>query len=163
MGRSDVTRHEGGAPTATPAPLPETKAEVRARREALRTALVELEDLLTRPPGGDPERWATHVRDGVAHMHHVLRQHVRETEGEGGMLAQLETDAPWLEGRVALLRKEHEDLLGRTGGLLARCREGSPETVRDEALELLRAISRHRLQGSDLLYDAYMVDISAAD
>ena len=35
--------------------------------------------------------------------------------------------------------------------------------VRTQALELLRAVSRHRHEGTDLLYDAYMVDITAAD
>lgn len=161
MGESESVAREADARAGRP-PLPETKAEVQARREALRVALVDLEDLLSRP-AGDPELWADHLRDGVAHMHEVLQQHVRETEDEGGLLAQLEADAPWLEGRVDLLRKEHSDLLQRTAALLADCRRGEVETARDDGLELLRAISRHRLQGSDLLYDAYMVDISAAD
>lgn len=154
---------EQGGDTAAPAPLPQTRAEVHARREDIRQALVELEDVLSRP-AGDHESWSDRVRAGVEHMHTTLQHHVRETESDGGMLAQLEEDAPWLEGRVEQLRREHDALLAATDALLANCREGrGAEEIREEALDLLRGISRHRHQGTDLLYDAYMVDISAAD
>ncbi len=162
MGSDERTTTRGGD-TVVPADLPETKSEVRARREDLRQALVELEDVLSRP-SGDHEAWNEHVRDGVERMHTTLQHHVRETESEGGMLAQLEEDAPWLEGRVDQLRREHDQLLAATDALLEHCRVAhDAEDIREETLELLRAISRHRHQGTDLLYDAYMVDISAAD
>jgi hypothetical protein len=162
MATSDRSSESGGD-TAAPAPLPETKAEVHARREDLRQALVELEDVLSRP-AGDQESWNERARDGVEHMFTTLEHHVRETEAEGGMLAQLEEDAPWLEGRVEQLRREHGELLEAAAALLSHCRAArSADEIREEALELLREISRHRHQGTDLLYDAYMVDISAAD
>lgn len=157
-----VTDARGGTSAADPPPLPQSKDEIRARREALRAALIELEDTLS-APAGDHDHWARQVELGIARMLETLRVHISDTEGDGGMLAQLDEDAPWLDGRIALLRSEHADLLARTERLLARCRESSAEQVRDEALELLRVISRHRQQGTDLLWDAYMVDISAAD
>lgn len=163
MGTSNRPTGEPGAETTVPAPLPQTRAEIHARREDIRKALVELEDVLSRP-AGDHESWSDRVRAGVEHMHATLQQHVRETESDGGMLAQLEEDAPWLEGRVGQLRRQHDALLRDTDALLANCRAGqAAEEIREEALDLLRGISRHRHQGTDLLYDAYMVDISAAD
>jgi ElaB/YqjD/DUF883 family membrane-anchored ribosome-binding protein len=163
LGTSERPTGEAGGDTATPAQLPQTKAEIHARREDIRQALVELEDVLSRP-AGDHDSWTERVRAGVEHMHTTLQHHVRETEAEGGMLAQLEEDAPWLEGRVEQLRRDHDQLLRAADDLLANCRAGhGADELREDALELLRGISRHRHQGTDLLYDAYMVDISAAD
>ena len=160
MANSD--RPSGGGNTE-PAPLPQDKAEVQARREDLRRALVALEDVLS-SPSGDEAAWGERVREGVEHMHTTLQHHVRDTESEGGMLAQLEEDAPWLQGRVDLLRREHEALLASADELRSACRAASsPDEVRTQALELLRAVSRHRHEGTDLLYDAYMIDITAAD
>ena len=154
----------GGSTTATPSGghLPKSPQEVRARREELRVALVDLEDALSRP-AGDHEKWIATVHAAVETMLATLRTHVEETEAEGGLLPQLEEDAPWLEGRVDQLRSEHGDLLERAEQLLASCRDGEVEDLREEALALLQAVSRHRHRGTDLLYDAYMVDISAAD
>lgn len=159
-----TTTERGGATTSAPPPLPQSKEEVRARREELRAALVELEDVLS-GPAGDHEHWGSHVRQAVERMEATLRSHVRETESEGGLLEQIDADAPWLDGRVEQLRSEHGDLLRRTEQLSAHCRrpDHEPTEVREEALALLQAVSRHRHQGTDLLYDAYMVDISAAD
>ena len=159
-----MSSHETGGSTTTPAGghLPQSPQEVRARREELRVALVDLEDALSRP-AGDHEKWIAKVHGAVETMLATLRTHVEETEAEGGLLPQLEEDAPWLEGRVEQLRSEHGDLLERTEQLLASCRDGEVEDLRDEALSLLQAVSRHRHRGTDLLYDAYMVDISAAD
>lgn len=152
----------GGA-TAVPATaLPQSPQEVRARREELRAALVELEDALSRPAGAR-DQWLARVRPDVETMLTTLRSHVEETEADGGMLARLEEDAPWLEGRVKQLRREHVDLLARSERLLGNWPDGGAEDLREEALALLQAVSRHRHAGTDLLYDAYMVDISAAD
>ena len=160
---SDTTDTGGHVGEDQPRPeLPQSKEEVRARREELRVALVDLEDALT-SPAGDHEHWVRRVEGGVRRMLETLRDHVEDTEAEEGMLAQIDEDAPWLDGRVEQLRGEHAALLERSQALLARCQEGAAEDVRDEALELLQAVSRHRQRGTDLLWDAYMVDISAAD
>ena len=37
------------------------------------------------------------------------------------------------------------------------------DAVRDEALDLMRALLAHRHRGAELLYEAYQVDISAGD
>lgn len=145
-----------------PLQLPQSKQEVQARREELRGALVELENVLS-SPAGDRDQWVARVEAGVRRMQETLEAHVNDTEADGGMLAQIDEDAPWLDGRVEQLRSEHEHLLERTRALLDRCQDGRAEEVRDEALELLQAVSRHRQRGTDLLWDAYMVDISAAD
>ncbi len=37
------------------------------------------------------------------------------------------------------------------------------DDVRDESVELIRRLLRHRQRGAELVYDVYSVDISAAD
>jgi hypothetical protein len=137
-------------------------ADVRARRERLRAELVNLEQVLSAPTA-DAEGWTTQVRGAATAMRETLRHHVEETEARDGMLAQVARDAPWLEGRLEQLRSEHGQLLEDAGALVARCGEGDPQQIREQAMELLQQVSRHRQLGTDLLYDAYLVDISAAD
>jgi hypothetical protein len=137
-------------------------ADVRARRERLRAELINLEQVLS-APAADTEGWTTQVRGAAAAMHETLRHHVEETEARDGMLAQVARDAPWLEGRLEQLRSEHEQLLADAEALVACCAEGDPQQIREDAMALLQQVSRHRQLGTDLLYDAYLVDISAAD
>jgi hypothetical protein len=137
-------------------------ADVRARRERLRAELIHLEETLSAPTA-DAESWTMQVRGAAVAMHETLRHHVEETEAKDGMLAQVARDAPWLEGRLEQLRSEHEQLLEDAGMLVARCTEDDPQQIRDEAMALLQQVSRHRQLGTDLLYEAYLVDISAAD
>ena len=140
----------------------EARADVRARRERLRSELMNLEQTLT-GPSADTEAWTTQVRGAALAMRETLQDHVEETEAPDGMLAQVARDAPWLEGRLEQLRSEHERLTAAADALVARCEDAEPQEIRDEAMRLLGQVSRHRQLGTDLLYDAYLVDISAAD
>ena len=162
MATNDVTDPAAASDGRPARQLPESKEQVRARREELRSALVALENVLSSPAGGrDP--WVGRVESTVRLMQSTLEAHVEDTEAEDGMLAQIDEDAPGLQGRVEQLRGEHGHLLEQTRALLERCRQGQVEEVRDAALDLLQTVSRHRQRGTDLLWDAYMVDISAAD
>ena len=140
----------------------ESADDVRARRERLRAELVALEQVLTAPIA-DADAWLAQVRTAAESMLETLRSHVEATEAAEGMLAQIARDAPHLEGRAEGLRDEHAALLDAARALVGTCDVAPPAEVRDEALALLQSISRHRQRGTDLLYDAYLVDISAAD
>jgi hypothetical protein len=55
------------------------------------------------------------------------------------------------------------------GAVRALTRGGAPTspaeiaTRREQILEVLSLLARHRFNGADLLYEAYQVDIGAAD
>jgi hypothetical protein len=141
----------------------ETTGMVRARRERLRRELMDLEQVLSGPVT-DTDSWTQLALGAAASMHDTLREHVEETEAPEGMLAQVARDAPWLEGRLEQLRGEHARLLDAAEQLEETVRRSaSPQQIRDVGLNLIQQVSRHRQLGTDLLYDAYMVDISAAD
>jgi hypothetical protein len=137
-------------------------AEVRVRRERLRAELINLEEVLS-GPSADAGAWSRQVRTAAEAMQATLRDHVEETEAPDGMLAQVDRDAPWLAGRLQQLRSEHGHLAAAAATLVERCDDADPQQIRDEALALLQQVSRHRQLGTDLLYEAYLVDISAAD
>ena len=97
----------------------------------------------------------------------VLDAHVAETEDDGGFFDVVREHAPHLLHAVDVLRAEHEPLVESTAALVARAAATDTDTaveeVRDEAVELIRRLLRHRHRGAELVYDVYSVDISAAD
>jgi hypothetical protein len=145
----------------------EVLAAVRVRRDHLYEALLELERTLAVPAGDHPREWADDVSVVVAGLREVLDTHVAGTEEAGGFFDDVREHAPQLLHAVEQIRSEHGPLLEAAAGLAERMATVSSEAdvddVRDEAVELIRRLLRHRQRGSELVYDAYSVDISAAD
>ncbi|MDP9023500.1 MAG: hypothetical protein M3N57_12550 [Actinomycetota bacterium] len=140
---------------------------VRHRRRQLHAALVQLEQALA-ATAGRPEPWRDLVATALTRLRATLDDHTDQTEAPGGLFDQILTEAPRLEPSVARLRQDHRKLAASTDALLAQCRGAIPdsdevERLRRDALELLGQAARHRQRGSDLLWEAYEVDLSAAD
>ncbi len=143
-----------------------TEAEARvvtARRGQLHGALVELEAALTRPLR-DGDEWCKVTTKAVEHLAWTLATHVDETEHPDGLLRSVEAAAPWLAPRIGQLRRDHQILIGRCAALIDRCHGGAPaHDVREDGLDLLSDLTRHRHRGADLLYDADEVDVGVGD
>ncbi len=142
-------------------------SQVRERRRQLRQVALQLEEALAVAAGRSSE-WRDAVAAALAQLQSTLDDHIAGTEGSGGLFAQLCEDEPRLDSRIAKLREEHEQLKGRIADLLARLRGKVPSPdevaeIRETALVLLGLVVRHRQRGSDLLYEAYSVDVSAGD
>jgi hypothetical protein len=92
-----------------------------------------------------------------------FRAHVDITEGRDGLYRDLLQTSPRLSGAVASLTREHALITGHVDDLLARV--ATPDAmedvdrVRDLATALLGTLVRHRQRGSDLVFEAYDVDI----
>lgn len=144
------------------ADLDERGQRVRARREALLTAKVELAQALAadEPPGP----WHDHVGGILEATHTTLVQHVDEAEAPDGLLAQIVEEQPAFSARAQDMRDEHVTLVQEAADLVEMARgDASPEAVRARAEALLELIERHRSRSGGLLVDAYSLDISAAD
>ncbi|MDP8962062.1 MAG: hemerythrin domain-containing protein [Actinomycetota bacterium] len=142
-------------------------SHVRERRRRLRNVALQLEEALALAAGRQSE-WRDTVATALAQLQDTLDDHIAGTEGSGGLFAQIRDDEPRLESRVAKLHEEHESLKGEVAELLARLRGDVPDVndvaeIREAALLLLGLVVRHRQRGSDLLYEAYSVDVSAGD
>lgn len=137
--------------------------EISLRRGQLHGALIELEQALARPLR-DEAAWCQATTAAVEHLAWTLANHVEETEQPGGLLSEVEATAPWLAPRVGQLRRDHELLVRRCGALIDRCHgDVGPHELREDALDLLAELTRHRHRGADLLYDAYELDVGTGD
>jgi len=152
----------GDAPD-TSAPLEGAKQQ----RRSLRMAMADLEAALAGPASADTTAWGRSVEQATEGVRTAFARHVAVTEGPDGLFAEVTERAPRLAARVRKLCDEHVQLGGECDRLLQRLTalgDGDGVTeVRDAGVTLLAGIVRHRHGGADLVYDAYNVDIDAAD
>ena len=138
---------------------------VRTRREALYEAVVGLEDALATPVG-DGSKWRLRVAMAIDHATIRIEEHAKQTEAKGGFLDRVIQEVPRLQRRVNQLKVDHERLEKEVDALrlsLSLVDDASiPDeavNIRNQALELLGQMTRHRQRGADLIYEAYQVDI----
>ena len=148
--------------SAALSPTTRDLSATRHHRRQLHTALVELEQAIA-APARRPAAWGDAVAAAVGRFEAALADHTHHTEAEDGLFAQVTEDAPEVAHQIAALTREHAELQESATALLARCR-GTVDVpdvdgIREDALDLLRAGSRHRQRGADLLYDAYEMDV----
>jgi hypothetical protein len=158
MRRSEVSMESSSA-------IPERALleELRRRRAALFESISAVERALAAPAPGLEARWAERVQSALVDLSADFGAHIDVTEGPDGLYRELLQTAPRLSGGVARLIREHaliNDLLDN----LTAC-VGEPgittdvDKVRDRGTALLGRLLRHRQRGSDLVYQAYTVDI----
>jgi len=139
--------------------------EVRERRAGLRAAVGRLEAALAAPSRGRATQWAKELAVEIDDLADALELHITITEAPDGLLADVMHTAPNLVPRVERIRHDHTTLRH----LVADARASLPDdddgvaAARDRVVELLTGVVRHRHLGSELVYDAYNVDIEAAD
>ncbi|MEZ5412374.1 MAG: hypothetical protein R2761_30350 [Acidimicrobiales bacterium] len=139
----------------------------RVRRETLHEALIGLEDALTTPIG-DAARWRLRVAMAVDHAAQRLHQHIRQTEAPDGFLRLVVQDDPRMACRADRLARDHGPLVEAVERLQYTLATIADEEVvahgyevRNQALDLMTALMRHRQRGADFIYEAYQVDIGA--
>lgn len=136
----------------------------RKRRIDLRQAMERLEKRVARPSG--IAAWLADVEAALFEIGEALDAHITEVEDEGGLLASIVTDAPRMTGQAEELRTEHNELRAGLSRALESCSmhgELAPTLVRRRATSLLGRIAMHRQLGSELVFDAYNVDIGDGD
>ena len=136
---------------------------LRRQRAELRGSMSALELALAAPAPSGQVRWAERVHVALVELSADLREHIDVTEGHDGLYADLLATAPRLSDAVARLAREHARIRDHVDGLLARVRtpEGKDDVdkVRDLGTMLLGLLVRHRQRGSDLVYEAYELDL----
>lgn len=140
---------------------------VRERRHGVRSAMSELEHALAAPSSASVEEWATVVRGALERLGTALQRHVANAEARGGLFQNVIEHAPRLVNRVDKLRRDHDALTTELAAL-AHQLQGQMvadriAAVREEGIDLLAHFAHHRYLGSELVYEAFNVDIEAAD
>jgi hypothetical protein len=148
--------------------LPEgVLARAMTRRSRLRHAMSGSEQAVAGPSSW--KGWLGEVHTSLVELRQALDEHILEVEGPDGLFAEIMLSTPRLASEVEALRSEHRELVSA----VVRAQETAREVVTDpthDTLHLRRAVTTllgrlalHRQRGSDLVFEAYHVDIGAAD
>lgn len=154
------------SPDAVPPESADAVSSIGPRRQRFRDALDAMERALAAPATGRFEPWREGTSRALAALQAVIELHVAETEAPGGLLDLIRTDAPRLVNGVGRLQEQHRLLLSSVRGLADRLPAASEDDIgllRQQALELLGLLVRHRQLGADLVYEAYNVDVGGGD
>ena len=149
--------------------LSPTLAETARRRADLRDALVDVEQAISRPAVGREPEWTKGVVLRLEGLAHAIQEHVEITVRPEGLYDEISTKAPHLATKIDRLREEHPVLRDRTQVLLTKLQTtaigpGWPlDAARDDLQRLLGQIVRHRQLGSDLVWEAYNLDIGGIE
>ena len=106
--------------------------------------------------------WRKQVDQDLEGLRITLIDHIRVTEGDEGLLAQVVEDAPRLVPDVEAITAEHAELCEAVDvakDLVDRDAEDDAHEIRAAVVDLITALYAHRQRGADLVFDAYNVDI----
>ena len=139
--------------------------EARERRAGLRSALGEVERSLASPAAGRSEAWIKTLAGDLTRLSEALDLHISSSEAPGGLLDDVLESEPRLAHKVDRARREHRELRYRMDRAMASLDGDGAEIpqLRERVVEVLAGIVRHRHLGADLVYEAFSVDIEAAD
>jgi hypothetical protein len=149
--------------------LSPTLAETARRRADLHGALVDVEQATSRPAVGREPEWTKEVVIRLEGLAHAIDEHIEITERPGGLYDEISAKVPHLSTKIDRLREEHPVLRDRAGELVTKLRtraigEAWPlRDARDDLQRLLGQIVRHRQLGSDLVWEAYNLDIGGIE
>ena len=136
---------------------------LRRRRAELRESMSALELALASPALESQEHWEERIHVALVELSADFGDHIAITEGSDGLYHELLQTVPRLSGAVARLTRDHtvitrllDDLLDHASTPTA---DKDVNNVRDLGTALLGALVRHRQRGSDLVYEAFQIDI----
>ncbi len=133
-------------------------------RIELRDSMEELEDVCARAAAA--QGWLASLESSMNRLHRALGRHIAEVESPTGLLVEIAEVTPRLAADIARIRNEHAELVRSTNRVfkgLERGAEANVTLLRATVLTLLGDLALHRQHGSDLVYDAYNMDIAAGD
>ena len=137
----------------------------RERRMSLRSAAGRVERSLASPTAERARRWSDELARELDTLGEALDTHITVNEAPGGLFDDIVEHAPRLVHRVGRAKSDHDAL--RDAYTQARatvpCDADGVEAARDRTVELLMALLRHRHLGAELVYEAFNVDLEAAD
>ena len=110
-------------------------------------------------PGDPPTRWLHGVETTTGALSDALTSFARTVQRHDGLFDEVVGRAPRLAPRVGRLRDQHKRLIEQCERLWKACRAGTVEVVGEQAHDLLRAVGRHRSGSSQLVHDAFAIDL----
>ncbi|HSK07322.1 MAG TPA: hypothetical protein VK990_07385 [Acidimicrobiia bacterium] len=149
------------------APSPSRLSKAQDRRRLLAEEMRDLEKIVAGPASAHD--WLDRVETGLSDLRQALDAHIAEVEGPDGLLAEIVEMAPRLSAQTDQLREDHMELLGawlRAEATVRAARGDGADLralIRRRVVNLIGHLTMHRQAGSDLVFEAYNVDIAASD
>ena len=146
---------------------PSRLSRAQDRRRLLAEEMTHLEKIVAGPASA--EDWLDRVEIGLSDLRQALDAHITEVEGPDGLLAEIVELAPRLSAQTDELREDHMEILGawlRTEATVRAARGNGEDLralIRRRVVNLIGRLTLHRQAGSDLVFEAYNVDIAASD
>jgi hypothetical protein len=165
----DQAEASGWIPTRDDLPTSDDVSEVhpsrletaRVCRDELLAAMQLLETTVAGPAA--KADWIDGVTRAAHRLQLALAEHIAATEEPDGLLEEIVLIAPRLAHEAESLSAEHETLMKSMRRVIETISQPfDARTVRRRTLALLARLAEHRQRGSDLVYEAYSVDIGAA-
>jgi hypothetical protein len=142
-------------------------AAIRVRRDALLDAILDLEQALAAPATERVAAWAEDVAGSLDALRAVFEHHVTDTEAAGGFFDEITEEEPRLTRAVERMRADHVTIATTADELAERLHhvddDADGDALRAAVLDLIRSLLVHRHRGSELVYEAYNVDLSVGD
>jgi hypothetical protein len=158
----------GGDPTGRPADLRPIE-QARQQRAGVRAATDRLERAAASAARGRTRDWCDVLTLRLSELGTAFRHHIEVTEAGDGLFAEIIATAPRLAHSTEELRRDHREIEAAIDKALAKLAstatpdQTTVEEADDAALDVIKRISHHRHLGAELVYDAFQVDIEAAD
>lgn len=136
----------------------------RAKRHDLSSAMIDLETAAQAPVGSGA--WGGTMHLALLRLDSAFEGHVLVAEGDDGIIRAIVDDVPRLSAAADRLRAEHRSIRYGIGAVTTEVQAIETSTsvteadaVRESILQLFVDLSRHRRHGSDLVWEAFDVDI----
>lgn len=144
-----------------------TRTSRRERSDMLR-AMARLERALARAEPGRREGWIRDTRVALDELRQAMRTHCLVASAEDGLLEEIRLESPQLLPRIEELEDRYRELDSLARHLQetldsARAQRASAAWIRIRLRELLSGLRQHQALESDLIYEAFAVDIGVGD
>ena len=141
----------------------------QADRERSLDALYALELHAGSPAPGRELEWLTGVRDALTSLQHSLRIQMDGAVAEDSLLSAVSRDAPRLHRPVQALRRRYQALSDDVVTLVQQL-DANPKGDTIDTTDIRQALDRiaselryQRARESDVVYEAYAVDLGEGD
>jgi hypothetical protein len=146
---------------------PSSLREAQQRRRGVQAALDLLERAVAAPSTGREGDWVTLMADRLVQLQAAWSNHVMVTEEPDGLFDEVMAEAPRLSHQVDHLRADHERIATLVDAALqlatSPAAAGYISDISESSVDLLARLTRHRHLGATVVYEAYHVDMDAAD
>lgn len=147
----------------------QTSGDVRQQRTNTLSITRKLESALASAAYGRESAWHTRALEALGDLQTALQMQREVSESSDGLFAQIAAEAPRLTGRIQQLEREYSELERSLKSLRADLLDTDAQQtnhvldVRDRVASLLDAFRRQQDKETELVFEAYGIDIGVGD